>query len=138
MLYAQRHIKLLSDPYSFDADRNIAKKTILVLLNAETEYSALKALEKEYGHTIDFAPIIAAAKQYHTPISDCFGSGIGIKLQNYDAQIALNVVSQFAARGIPCLPIHDSFIADKRYKDELRKAMISSYKSLFYGEIYVH
>lgn len=117
MLYAQRNIELLSDPYSFDLNRNIAKKTILVLINAETEYSALKALEKEFENTIDFKPIIAAAKQYHTPIADCFGSGIGIKLQNYDARIAVNVVSHFTAKGVPCLPIHDSFIVDKRYKE---------------------
>lgn len=116
MLYAQRNIELLSDPYSFDFNRNIAKKTILVLINAETEYSALKALEKEYKNTLDFKPIIAAAKQYHTPIADCFGSGIGIKLQNYDAKIAVNVISHFAEKGVPCLPIHDSFIVEKRYK----------------------
>ena len=138
MLYAQRNIELLSDPYSFDFNRNIAKKTILVLINAETEYSALKALEKEYKNTLDFKPIIAAAKQYHTPIADCFGSGIGIKLQNYDARIAVNVVSHFTAKGVPCLPIHDSFIVEKRYKQELKDVMISSYKMLFNGEIKVH
>ena len=138
MLYAQRNIELLSDPYSFDLNRNIAKKTILVLINAETEYSALKALEKEYKNTLDFKPIIAAAKKYHTPIADCFGSGIGIKLQNYDARIAVNVVSHFTAKGVPCLPIHDSFIVDKRYKEQLKDVMIYSYKMLFNGEIKVH
>jgi len=46
MLYSQRNIELLSDPYSFDLNRNIAKKTILVLINADTELSARKALEK--------------------------------------------------------------------------------------------
>lgn len=138
MLYAQRNIELLSDPYSFDLNRNIAKKTILVLINAETEYSALKALEKEYKNTLDFKPIIAAAKQYHTPIADCFGSGIGIKLQNYDARIAVNVVSHFTAKGVPCLPIHDSFIVDKRYKEQLKDVMVYAYKMLFNGEIKVH
>ena len=117
MLYALRNIELLSDPYDFDCNRNIAKKTILVLINAKTEYSALKALEKEYNNTLDFKPIIAAAKQYHMPISDYFGSGIGIKLQNYDARIAGNVVSHFTAKGVPCLPLHDSFLIDKRFKD---------------------
>ena len=138
MLYAQRNIELLSDPYSFDLNRNIAKKTILVLINAETEYSALKALEKEYKNTLDFKPIIAAAKQYHTPIADCFGSGVGIKLQNYDAKIAVNVVSHFTAKGVPCLPIHDSFIIDKRFKEQLKDVMIYQYKMLFNAEIKVH
>ena len=138
MLYAQRNIELLSDPYSFDCNRNIAKKTILVLINAETEYSALKALEKQFENTIDFKPIIAGAKQYHTPIADCFGSGIGIKLQNYDAKIAVNVISHFAEKGVPCLPIHDSFIIQKRYKQQLKDVMISAYKSLFNGDIKVH
>lgn len=138
MLYAQRNIELLSDPYSFDCNRNIAKKTILVLINADTELSARKALEKQFENTIDFKPIIAAAKQYHTPIADCFGSGIGIKLQNYDARIAVNVVSHFTAKGVPCLPIHDSFIVDKRYKEQLKDVMIYAYKMLFNGEIKVH
>lgn len=138
MLYAQRNIELLSDPYSFDCDRNVAKKTILVLINADTELSARKALEKQFENTIDFKPIITAAKQYHTPIADCFGSGIGIKLQNYDARIAVNVVSHFTAKGVPCLPIHDSFIVDKRYKEQLKDIMIYSYKMLFNREIKVH
>lgn len=138
MLYSQRNIELLSDPYSFDLNRNIAKKTILVLINADTELSARKALEKQFENTIDFKPIIAAAKQYHTPIADCFGSGIGIKLQNYDAKIAVNVVSHFTAKGVPCLPIHDSFIIDKRFKEQLKDVMVYAYKMLFNGEIKVH
>ena len=138
MLYAQRNIELLSDPYSFDQNRNIAKKTILVLINAETELSARRALEKQFENTIDFKPIIAAAKQYHTPISDCFGSGVGIKLQNYDAKIAVNIVSHFEEKNIPCLPIHDSFIVKKHHKQELKDVMFSAYKNLFNGEIKVH
>jgi hypothetical protein len=66
---------------------------------------------------LNFTPIIKAAKKHHILISKYFGSGIGIKLQNYDAKIAVNVVSHFTAKGVPCLPIHDSFIIDKRYKE---------------------
>lgn len=142
MLYSIQNITLLSDPYSFYDNEDIAKKTVLILLNATSTLSAKFALEKwhekKYNCKLDFAPIIFAAKQWHTPIADCFGSGIGVKLQNYDAKIAVDVVSHFTAKGIACLPIHDSFIIDKSYKFELREVMIFHYQKFFGSEIKVH
>ena len=121
MLYNICNITPLEDPYSFYPNDTIAKKTILILLNAKSTFSAKLALEKwcreKLELELNFSPIIKAAKKHHILISKYFGSGIGIKLQNHDAKIAVNVVSHFTAKSVPCLPIHDSFIADKRYKE---------------------
>jgi hypothetical protein len=40
MLYAKKGLTLEKDPYDFDVCRDLAKKAILVLINAKTEYAA--------------------------------------------------------------------------------------------------
>ena len=59
-------------------------------------------------------------------------------VQNLDAKIALNVVWNFAKKGIPCLPVHDSFIVAKQYKEELKTIMQHSYRMMFAADIIVH
>lgn len=142
MLYNICNLTPLADPYSFYPNDTIAKKTILILLNAKSTLQAKLALEKwhrdKFECELNFSPIITAAKKHHALILKYFGSGIGIKLQNLDAKIAINVVWHFAKKGIPCLPVHDSFIVAKRYKEELKAIMQHSYRMMFAADITVH
>jgi len=46
MLYAMRHIELHSDPYSFYENEDIAKRAIMIILNAKSEREAIFALKK--------------------------------------------------------------------------------------------
>ena len=82
--------------------------------------------------------LIEKIKQFHAPISKYFASGIGIKLQNMDAKIAMNIVDYFARKNIPCLPVHDSFIIEKYHQDELRCIMQKSFFDMFRAKIDVH
>ena len=142
MLYAICNLTPLTDPYSFYYNKDISKKTILILLNANSTLEAKLALEKwhreKFECELNFSPIIKAAKKHHALILKYFGSGIGIKLQNLDAKIAMNVVWHFAKKGIPCLPVHDSFIIAKRHKEELKTIMQRSYRMMFAADITVH
>ena len=40
---------------------------------------------------------------------------------------ALDIVNHFARQGAPILPVHDSFLVQARYQDELRHVMNQAY-----------
>ena len=73
-------------------------------------------------------------EQKHSKIADQFYSGVGVKLQNIDSQIALGVVTHFAKKDIPVLPVHDSFIIAKEHKDDLGIVMQTEYCAVCGGE----
>ena len=47
-----------------------------------------------------------------------------------DSQIAERVMLKLLAKGIPCLPVHDSFIVDRESTKELRQVMDDAYSAL--------
>ena len=51
------------------------------------------------------------------------GTGIGVKLQRIDADIAEIVMLRFAEKHYACLPVHDSFITLASLGDELHHHM---------------
>lgn len=130
-----------------------------MLINSESEKSAVLALlKKKYKlqhkaklseknrkllHCFNICQysmkeLIEKVKHFHAPISKYFASGIGIKLQNMDAKIAMNVIDYFAQKNVPCLPIHDSFIIEKYHQDELKNIMQKSFFEMFHTKIDVH
>lgn len=74
--------------------------------------------------------IIDLFKDGHGPIAHhfCADKELGLKVMNQDASIALDVVEQFTSKGIPILPIHDSFIVQEQYREELYNIMDKVYK----------
>lgn len=68
-------------------------------------------------------------KAKHALIAGHFFSEAGIKLQRRESDIALDIITNLKAKGIACLPIHDSFLVDTEWKDELRNEMIFVYRS---------
>ncbi len=119
-----------NDPYGLvpgansDSDiRDLAKKTFLALLNSES----LRTLEPKnfssdrYGMTkAEFRRQVIAA---FPMLPGVFGSGIGVKLQREDSELAERVMSPFIEEGIPILPIHDSFIVARRHVNKLVDTM---------------
>jgi len=67
----------------------------------------------------------------HDKIEDYFFKKSALYFQKYDSDIALNVVTTLADRGIPILPVHDSFVVEKQYKELLRKTMMEEYYAFF-------
>ena len=121
-----------SDPYScINAPRKDAKLMLLIALNAKNRLAALRAFREDTDRWEPWVydAIVAA----HPAIAHYIGSDVGIKLQRTDSEIAERVLLHFSRQGIACIPIHDSFIVQERYEDELRTVMHESYKAIMGG-----
>lgn len=139
MIYDLKQVNFIGEAYEvLDKDNNlyespIIKIAIMMLINAKNENSARLAIQdkinQDYQHTnYNAQEIINALTTYHSAISDYFGSGAGVKLQRTDSDIALDVMYHFAEKDIPCLCIHDSFIIEEQYEEELYKIMKDEYR----------
>ena len=129
MLYAELGVQFDQAPYIYyDKRKAPYKQAILRLLNAPTRRIALESLRHEVPN-YDWQSVIRRIISYHRPIRQFLGSGVGLKLQNRDGRMAIDVLSHFAKRGIPVLPVHDSFIIATGYGDELKEVMQKVYSA---------
>ena len=149
MLYAAEGIELMADAYDIEGlPRDFVKKAILVIINADDRTTALKSLENDsrdmmnrtllskkklrlkhaYGECNNFDEALLAIERHHSAIAKYFYTGYGIKLQNKDSIIALEILNRFADLDIPILPVHDSFIVDHNQTNNLRKVMEETYE----------
>lgn len=119
--------------------RSIIKKSVNIAINAKDEKTTILAIRdeysdfiKEYGYTPP-APkvILEAIKLTHPYIQKYFCTNYGVKLQYLDSSIAEKILIHFARRNICCLTIHDSFIIQTSYQDELYSLMIRCFQDLF-------
>jgi len=80
----------------------------------------------------DVSRVLAAFRQAHQPIAEYFSSGIGLTLQNIDAQIARSVLWLMMDDGecVLTLPQHDSFIVPKPSETRLRLTMTWAYQAV--------
>jgi hypothetical protein len=140
--FGELHIRLLAsersidfgdaDPYAIPGlQRAEAKPAINISLNAPTEKSAVLALAERFGGSgarQRARECIDAAKLYHHRFADAFGRGEGLRLMRRDADIAEAIVRRLGADGIPCLPIHDSFLVPVENEAILDAAMREIYR----------
>ena len=56
---------------------------------------------------------------------------LDLRLMTIDGAIALDVLSHFAERAIPCLGVHDSFVVPRHSEAELREMMLRVYREKF-------
>jgi hypothetical protein len=89
-----------------------------------------KVLNVLRTHNISVSQLVEMFEESHYPIGQYFYSGIGLELQYLDSRIALRVINHFNRSRIPVLPVHDSFIIQCRYADQLRDFMSKSYMSV--------
>ena len=129
MLYAELGIQFDQAPYIFyDKRKAPYKQAILTLLNAPTHRIALQSLRHRVSN-YDWQSVIRRIISYHRPIKQFLGSGIGLKLQNKDGRMAIDILSHFASKGIAVLPVHDSFIIATGYGNELKEVMAQVYSA---------
>ena len=129
MLYAELGVQFDQAPYIYyDKRKAPYKQAILRLLNAPTRRIALESLRHQVPD-YDWQSVIRHIISYHRPIRQYLGSGVGIKLQNRDGRMAIDILSHFANKGIPVLPVHDSFIIAASYGDELKDVMQKVYSA---------
>jgi hypothetical protein len=146
MLYHMDGINYRDDPYELDAlaacqpdnqseedyFREPNKRMLLALINGREgkHNERIKMPNKQtYQPHFSRVEIVEMLKAKHAPIAHRFFTEVGIELQRLESDIALGIITNLKAKGIVCLPIHDSFIVTCEHEDELRFEMNNVYKS---------
>jgi len=149
MLYALEGVATQDDAYDITGlPRAFVKKAILVIINADDRTVALKSLENDakamsnrtllskkkqvlkqaYCDCKNFDTALTAIEHHHAAIAKYFYTGYGIKLQNKDSLMALEILNRFVMSDIPILPVHDSFIVEQRHATSLRMVMEETFE----------
>lgn len=126
LLYAMAGRHLDGDAYTLDGwERKLCKRAFNIVVNAET-YPAAKGALLPYmdGDERQAAALIREMKRRHAPVARHFHSGVGIRLQYLDSEMAKAVLTELTVKkGIAVLPIHDGFIVREEHRQDLRAAM---------------
>jgi hypothetical protein len=143
MLYHIEGVDYPADPYqavsSIKALRAPIKKLMQIMINADNHQEAYYAFEDYlaenpevrkaiYECGLDVRELMRMIREKHPRIEKYFNSGIGVKLQYRDSKIAEQILKYFTKKEIVCLCVHDSFIVEKQYRDELFEVMMREYK----------
>jgi len=136
LIYAERGIQYEGDPYDVGLDeslRPLVKVTFQKLINGggyprhprpgsgEPSFDAV-----EMG--MSWRQFVDTIKDHHSSISDLFGTGIGLRLQRKDSDIAQAVMLKFNKLDTVMLPVHDSFIVEGMDYMSLQAAMSEAMK----------
>ncbi len=105
---------------------NLAKRALLVALNAKSRPEAITALMGSrlgdgarwpYGWA-ETDRLLQAVIERNPAIREDIAADAGIDLMHDDAEIALRVVKSCLRDAVPCLPIRDSFVVPARHELE--------------------
>ena len=146
ILYAKHGLALPKDAYEISLRptkfpkgksivdfRKVVKRAFNAMLNAEKRLHAPPRELALHKWGTKWGELVQAIEDQHAPIATEFFSGVGLRLQYEDSQIAEHLMIQFAeANGmVPLLPVHDSFICHHGYAEEVRKMMAVIFKERF-------
>jgi hypothetical protein len=134
-------------------DRDICKKAVNTLFNANDETSAIASLrnthwwidgitgdieietykskKKRYGEPIfkdetQIKEFIENFKLIHPDFVDAVGSGIGLQLQGFDSMVTYEVLKFAESIDLPLIPIHEEYIVPEDKKEILEEILKSS------------
>jgi len=150
ILYDLRGIVLQPtfDPYVVRSNltkeqRTVYKRLLLIMINAETKHKAINGFRKIVREEDDLFNTIGD-NEYNTIkkladeliahnklIEDDLFTEKCHELTNKDSNMANEILRHFAKKDILVLCIHDSFVIEEQYEDELRKKMEEVYKEKF-------
>ena len=158
LLYNLNGVSLIEDPYDlYEGNlilRYAVKKLFNSMLNSTTlgkgisgftnEVYMCKKRSKKYFKMLEIrkelskqnlTPKLLRNKilQNHPIISDYLGTDYGMVLQNIESRMAMDILLHFTDKHIPCLCIHDSFIVERQYTDELNEVMHKVYSKYTNG-----
>lgn len=141
-----------NDPYnvSEEVPREIIKSVFTISINVDNRHRAFKALRKQiclmkdreerqrwrqYIHNQhSFNQISSILVNSHPVLGGYLFTGMGVRLQFMDSQIAEFVLDQMTNQKIPTLCIHDSFIVQRSKEQELKEMMEEAYIVLGYPD----
>jgi len=140
LLYALKELKMpYDDPYSLEGmpegTREVVKRSLLTIINAKDRVSALKSIRKQIREKKVVLPkgvmkieeVIDPFETKHAAIKEYFFSGQGVFLQKWDSKIAEEIMLLLTSKGIPALPLHDSFIVSHPQDRALKQVMHQAY-----------
>ncbi|QPZ93373.1 hypothetical protein [Thioclava electrotropha] len=140
ILFAKAGLDIPPDPYSLvpgitdnETLRDYAKTTFLALLNADNTTKEPRNFDSVV-HGMTAEAFRRRVKDAFPMLPGVFGTGIGRYLQREDSDMAEKIMLHFADRGVPVLPVHDSFIIAAEHKDELVRVMEAVFHDR-YGQI---
>lgn len=121
-------------------NRGIVKLAINVMFNSASVQKARAAIQKEINslkneqYTLGNAGSVMQRVVNAYPMFKnhfCIANGYGSVLQNLDSELATMVIDSLLELGIPCLPVHDSFIVEQKYEQKLVEVMSDSFRGMF-------
>jgi hypothetical protein len=126
LLYAMAGRSLDGDAYTLDGwDRKLCKRAFNIVVNAKS-YRAARGALLPYVDDDErqAAALIREMKRRHAPVASHFHSGIGIRLQYLDSEMAKSVLTELTVKkDIAVLPIHDGFVVREEDRQDLLEAM---------------
>jgi hypothetical protein len=132
MLYTRAGLPIPErDPYEIHPaiKRSFGKIAFNALLNAGGVPTSIPRDYDEEATGIRWRAVLEMMILHHEPVAEYFKQGIGISLQRTDSDIAERVLLHFAAKNIPCLPVHDSFIVPTHHQAELEEVMKREFRN---------
>jgi hypothetical protein len=136
LLYALVGRHLPRDPYDLDGwNRPTVKTAFNIMLNAKRPDSAELAVAETlggftHGHREQAKRLIAQIEHKHAPVADYFNSGMGVRLQRIDSDIAARVLAKAVSDGECLLSLHDGFRSRRQYADKTREIMDECYEKV--------
>jgi hypothetical protein len=137
MLFLRRGSVPEGDPYAVNGfDRRILKLAFNMGLNAESKSSAEGALRRTLREMGAEEPDATATRYIDglrpaiPSLADDLYTGVGLKLQRQDSEIAARIMARFVNAEKPILVMHDSFLVTEKDEVELRVAMIEEFKAV--------
>jgi len=139
LAYGLEKIQPPSDPYVveqvFDLDamfqRDVIKQLVLTAINAKTlkaTFSAFRSSQKKGSPPKKYKDkqlqvLLDAFIESNQSIRGYLCSDFGVKLMAIDGRITNRIINHFTAQGIPILSVHDSYITQDEYTEELNGVM---------------
>ena len=79
---------------------------------------------------LKWAQVSEAIIAFHQPIKHHFYTGVGLRLQRLDSDVAEKVMLHFAQSYIAILPLHDSFLMHDGHENSLKKVMRDAFENV--------
>lgn len=124
-------------------DRQIVKLAVNIMFNCYNDEKAEDAIRKEInllkdeqkqrytlGNARSVMLLIYDAYPQFTELF-CSADSYGRVLQNADSNLANDILEVMIEKGIPCLPVHDSFIIQSKHADLLSCVMGDCFRKRF-------
>jgi hypothetical protein len=143
ILYAQEGVTRPADCYSEvinlpqrpDEDtvqdlRDMVKAAFNAMLNSPKPLKRAPTGVKHSQFGLKWVEVSEAIIAFHEPIAHHFYTGVGLRLQRLDSDIAEKVLLHFAEKEIAVLPLHDSFLMHQGYETWLEPVMKTAFEEV--------